>query len=77
MSEVTEKLDVALASMRRIIAGEMVEPAYRSAKWPWESYVNRLAVEANDVSLLPGVGGAKREVLASAGFGSVDIMAKS
>ena len=77
MSEVTGKLDVALDAMHRIIAGQRVEPAYRSAKWPWESYVNRLAVEAKDVSLIPGVGGAKREVLAGAGFGSVDTMAKA
>lgn len=77
MSDFTEKLDAALEAMRRIIAGEMVEPAYRSAKWPWESYVNKLAVEANDVSLLPGVGGAKREVLASAGFGSVDTISEA
>ena len=77
MSDVTEKLDLALDAIRRIIAGEIVEPAYRSAKWPWESYVNRLAVEANDVSLLPGVGGTRREVLTRAGFGSVDTMARA
>ena len=77
MAEVTEKLDVALEAMRRIIAGEIVEPAYRSAKWPWEPYINSLAVQANDVSLLPGVGGSRRQVLVSAGFGSVDTMAKA
>ena len=77
MSEVMEKLDVALDAMRRIIAGEIVEPAYRTGKWPWESYVNKLAFEANDVSLLPGVGGAKREALARAGFGSVNTVAKA
>lgn len=75
MSNVGTKLDLALAAMREIIAGGEVEPCYGSGKWPWANYVNQMAIQRNDVSLLPGVGETIRRNLMSAGYYTVDYVA--
>ena len=75
MAGLSDQLDEALWEMRRIIGGGSVEPCYGAGKWPWESYVNQLAIDANDVSLLSGVGATTRKRLASAGFGTVEAVA--
>ena len=77
MSDVTEKLDRALDDMRLIMAGKRVEPCYGAAKWPWASFVDNLAIQRNDVSLLPGVGQAKRGVITAAGFETVEDVAQA
>ena len=63
MSDVASDLDKALNEMHQIMAGAALEPVYGAGRWPWETHVNRLATEANDVSLIPGVGAAKRQPL--------------
>ena len=71
MSDVTAKLDEAMAAIRAIIAGVELEPCYGAAKWPWVSFVDNLAIQRNDVSLLPGVGQARRGDMTAAGFETV------
>ena len=75
MSDVASDLDKALNEMHQIMAGAALEPVYGAGRWPWETHVNRLATEANDVSLIPGVGAAKRQPLIESGYRTVDAVA--
>ncbi|MCI0846148.1 MAG: TM0106 family RecB-like putative nuclease [Chloroflexi bacterium] len=77
MSEVDAKLDEAMAGIRVIIAGVELEPCYGAAKWPWASFVNNLAIQRNDVSLLPGIGQTRRGVMTAAGFETVADVAEA
>ena len=77
MSEVSSELDRVLDKMRSIIGGEVVEPSHGAGRWPWEQYVDQLAADANDVSLLPGVGEATRGLLMEAGYLTVADIAAS
>ena len=74
MAEVAAELDRALDEMRQILAGKPIEPCYGGADWPWTSYVNQQAIAARDVSLVPGLGEAKRQAFASAGYVTVDTL---
>ena len=75
MADVEERLDRVLAEVREIMGGKPVEPCHGAAKWPWVSYVDGLAVAADDVSLISGVGAATRSSLVEAGFTTVDNIA--
>ncbi|HVM46178.1 MAG TPA: TM0106 family RecB-like putative nuclease [Candidatus Thermoplasmatota archaeon] len=66
-----------LAQVRAIRAGERVPAIYGSGIWPWESYTDRCAVEADDVSLVDGVGPALRGSLVAAGFATVRALAEA
>ena len=50
MTDVANDLDRVLDEMGQIIAGKPVEPCHGAGLWPWESHVNQLAIERNDVS---------------------------
>ena len=71
MAEVDRRLDQVLAEVREIVGGKLVDPCHGAAKWPWVSYVDGMAVAANDVSLISGVGAATRSNLVEAGFTTV------
>lgn len=71
MAEVSDDLDRVLDEMRSIIDGKHVESSYGAGRWPWEQYVDKLTVEANDVSLLPGVGASTRENMIAFGYRTV------
>jgi uncharacterized protein len=75
MTEVAAELDRALDEMRQILAGKAIEPCYNTADWPWTNYVNQQAIAARDVSLVPGLGQAKRQAFASAGYTTVETLA--
>ena len=76
MAEWAAKLDVVLAEMREVAEGtRAVAPIHGAADWPWESYVNRLAVERRCVSLVGGVGPSMQKTLAEAGFDTVNDLA--
>ena len=75
MSDVAGDLDRVLSDMRDVLNRKPVEPCYGAGRWPWETYVNSLATDANDVSLIPGVGATKRQDLVGAGFRTVDAVA--
>ena len=77
MADVVDDLDQVLSDMRDVINGKIIEPCHGSAKWPWETYVNELAVQTNDVSLISGVGPVVRENLVSAGFTTVAAVANA
>ena len=77
MSEWDGKLDQALEAIREILNGGLVTPCYGAAEWPWTSYVNGLAVQSNDVTLLSGIGAAKRSNMVSAGFSRVEHVASA
>jgi uncharacterized protein len=73
--EVSAKLDLALEGIREILDGVEADPCYGSGESPWQSYVNRMAIQNNDVSLLPGVSMARRQNLLDFGFRTVDDVA--
>ena len=75
MAEVDESLDVALATMRDVLAGAPIEPCYGAALWPWKSFANQMAIDGKDVSLLPGIGPVKRADLVVAGFSRLNDVA--
>ncbi|MFQ6027594.1 MAG: TM0106 family RecB-like putative nuclease [Dehalococcoidia bacterium] len=77
MAGVEQDLEDVLQEMREIIKGKAVDPCHGAAQWPWISYVNNLAITANDVSLIPGVGVSMRENLVNMGFGTVADLAEA
>lgn len=77
MSEYNGRLDEAIGSIRDVLSGAPVAPIFGTGKWPWESYVDQLAVKAGDISLIPGVGPARRSALADAGFRTIDEVARA
>lgn len=75
MADVDADLDAVLSAMRDVMNGKPVEPCYGAGEWPWESYVNNLAIGANDVSLIPAIGPAKRQTFIGAELRTVDAVA--
>ena len=75
MSDVDHRLDEVLAEVREIMAGKSVEFCYGVARWPWTSYVDSRAIEANDVSLITGVGSSVRTNLVAAGYATLESIA--
>lgn len=74
-AEVSVKLDLALEGIREILDGAEADPCYGAGESPWQSYVNKMAVQNNDVSLLTGVSTARRRNLFAFGFRTVDDVA--
>ena len=72
-----ERLDEKIQELIDVINGGKVAPTLRGARWPWESYVNNLAIEANDVSLIPGIKARRREHLVDTGFQTVSEIAEA
>ncbi|MEM3154368.1 MAG: TM0106 family RecB-like putative nuclease [Candidatus Woesearchaeota archaeon] len=66
-----ESLMLALADIREIFNGKKISPTAKACKWPWEAYCNKLAVAADDVSILPHVGPALKKKLNDAGIFTV------
>ena len=75
MAEVDERLDEVLAEVREIMAGKHVDFCYGVAGWPWTSFVDTKAIEANDVSLITGVGASVRSNLVEAGYATLESIA--
>ena len=48
---------------RKILRGESISPTYDSCKFPWKSYCNKKAIEIQDISLVAGLGPAKKSKL--------------
>lgn len=72
-----EQLDETIQQLINVINGEKIAPTLRGARWPWESYVNTLAIDANDASLIPGIKSKRREQLVDAGYKTVNEIAKA
>jgi len=75
--EYDEQLDEIIQQLINVINGETIAPTLRGARWPWESYVNNLAIAANDASLIPGIKSRRREHLVDAGFTTVNEIAEA
>ena len=73
--DVSAKLDIAIEGIKEILDCVEADPCYGSGESPWQSYVNRMAIRNNDVSLLPGVSTARRQNLFDFGFMTVDDVA--
>lgn len=67
----------ALKGIREIQKGKKVSPTAKAVRFPWESYAEKRAIEANDVSILPSVGAVVKEKLNDAGIFTVQEMVKS
>jgi uncharacterized protein len=77
MTDMAPSLEATLSTMRAIARGEAVVACHGAANWPWETYVNSLALAANDVSLVSGVGDSTRALLAAEGIETVTDLASS
>ncbi len=70
-----EMLDETIQYLIKVINGQKVTPTLRGAHWPWESYVNKLAIKANDITLIPGIKAKRRDQLVDAGLETVNEIA--
>ena len=61
----------------RIYNGWKPPAVYGSKQCGWERYCNDTAIRNNDVSLIPGIGGALRQSMVQAGFDTVQSVAES
>ena len=78
--EYQEYEDLLLESIKqanRIRGGWMPPAVYGNGKAPWVNYCNEIAVQNNDISLIPGIGKSKRASMIEAGFDSVHDVASS
>ena len=66
-----------LEKVARIRDGWEPQAVYGGGRAPWTNLCNETAVRNRDVSLIPGVGGSRRELLAGAGLRKVDDVAGS
>ncbi len=69
--EYESQLNDSIEGVHQILSGTPIESCYGAIAWPWENYGNKLAVEKNDVSLIPGVGPTLRASLKDSGFATV------
>lgn len=65
-------LDGTIAGVLEVVEGRRPPPVFGSCPYPWRGYADKLALETNDVSLVSGVGGSRRDVLARMGINTVD-----
>ena len=65
-------LEEAVSGTLEIIGGRRPPPVFGSCPYPWKGYADRLALETNDVSLVSGIGMARRDVLARMGINTVE-----
>ncbi|MXX20592.1 MAG: TM0106 family RecB-like putative nuclease [Cenarchaeum sp. SB0661_bin_35] len=61
----------------RIYGGWMPPAVYGTAPAPWSNYCNKVAIQKDDVSLIPGVGRSRHTKLVNAGLHTVQDVASS
>ena len=74
------QLEEVLNEVQQIWRGHFIPPAIYSDSlrdYPWQSYENRLALDKQDVSLIPGVSTSLRQRLNETGYTSISQMACS
>ena len=65
-SDYKSTLELAISDVLKIKTGEIIPSAtYGSVKYNWTTYTNKIAKEADDVSLIPGISGAMKTKLNS------------
>ena len=62
---------------RKILQGDSISPTYGSCDYPWKSYCNKKAVEANDISLVAGVKGKMKNKLTDNKFNTIKKIASA
>lgn len=74
-AEYADELDDAIRGIHNILDGHVPSATYGDCPYPWSTYGNKIAVEAKDVSLIGGLGAAKKRLLNNAGIRTVDDLA--
>lgn len=74
-SEYEDSLQEAIEGSRKILQGEHVSPTHGSCMLPWESYCNKMAEQANDISLVAGISLKTKNKLVEQGFRTVNDLA--
>jgi uncharacterized protein len=70
-----DELMAVLSEIRAIFSGKPVTPTAKAARWPWERYALKRAIETDDVSLVPQVGTEIKAKLNAAGITTVKQLA--
>jgi uncharacterized protein len=70
-ADYADQLQTSLAEIREIMNGKVVTPTTGALQEPWKSYGLEKAKEISDISLISGIGPAKKELLANAGIKTV------
>jgi len=65
-----DQVQQALEGIREIFKGTDVTPTAK-VRWPWESYANKKAIDANDVSIISSVGPSLKKKLNAIGITTV------
>ena len=76
-SEYEDMVKKAIAEIQQIWNNQITPQTYysdASESYPWDNYRNQIAIDNNDVSLIPGIGKSLREKLLQAGVKTVDQM---
>ena len=70
-------LDDAMQKIQHIRDGQVPSPTYGSCPHPWESYCNKKAIESGDISMVGGIGQAKKDELVKYGMSTIYDLASS
>lgn len=65
------RLQDTIVKIREIMNGKLVTPTRGALQEPWKSFGLKKAKEIGDMSLVPGIGPAKKELLAKAGITTI------
>lgn len=77
-SKYEDKLEETISAVCDIIEGKSTPDAvYGTGIYPWRDHTNNTAIENNDISLVSGIGMAKREKLKNARLNTVDDLASA
>ena len=76
-AECAGQLQESIEAARRIRGGWMPPAIYGTGKAPWANYCNAVAIQNDDVSLIPGIGASKRNGMTENGFCTVHDVASS
>lgn len=66
-----DELEETIHGIHGILDGQIPSATYGACPYPWSTYGNKMAIEADDVSLIAGLGAGRKKLLNSIGIRTV------